>query len=216
MGGSLEVESSEGIGSEFFFTLTFDRASPAVTPSQESRYGGDLKGISILLVDDNWKIRNVLVQYLTLWGCRVDEAGSGREAFQKMKEKVREEGQPYDICITDQLMPDIDGWQLASQVRAHDTLTRTALILMSLKAKGTEEAKMKLLGWFSAYITKPIRKRDLWDKCIQAMFPEKAEAGELEELEELSREDRARIRRQPAFTAADMGREGPDCRRSSG
>ncbi len=191
MGGQLEVESSEGIGSEFFFTLTFDRALSEA--EEEYHYGDDLKGISILLVDDNWKIRNILVKYLTLWGCRVDEAGSGREAFQKMKDKVRQEDQPYDICITDQLMPDIDGWQLASQVRAHDTLTRTALILMSLKAKGTEEAKMKLLGWFSAYITKPIRKKDLWDKCILAMFPEKSEAGELEELEELSGDRRRGI-----------------------
>ena len=184
MGGLLEVESAEGLGSEFFFTLTFDRVLSEA--ENEISYGEDLKDISVLLVDDNWKIRNILVRYLELWGCRVDEAGSGREAFQKMKEKVRQDDQPYDICITDQLMPDIDGWQLASQVRAHDTLTKTALILMSLKAKGTEEAKMKLLGWFSAYITKPIRKRDLWDKCILAMFPDKAEAGELEELEDIS------------------------------
>ena len=140
-------------------------------------------------MDDNWKIREVMVNYLSSWGCRVDEAGSGREAFQKMKWKVKEEGSPYDICITDQLMPDIDGWQLASQVRTHDTLTQTALILMSLKAKGTEEAKMKLLGWFSAYINKPLRRRDLWDKCIQALFPDRAEPGELEELEELDRVD---------------------------
>ncbi len=189
MGGVLEVESSEGIGSEFFFTLTFERASQMDRDETGAAYGEDLKGVTVLLVDDNWKIRDVLVKYLTLWGCRVDEAGSGREAFQKMKEKVREDDRPYDICITDQLMPDIDGWQLASQVRAHDTLTRTALILMSLKAKGTEEAKMKLLGWFSAYITKPVRMRDLWEKCILAMFPEKSEAGELEELEELSRID---------------------------
>ena len=137
-------------------------------------------------MDDNWKIRDVIVQYLSSWGCRVDEAGSGREAFEKMKWKVQDDGTPYDICITDQLMPDIDGWQLASQVRAHDTLKQTSLVLMSLKARGTEEAKMKLLGWFSAYITKPVRKRDLWDKCILALFPERSEPGELEELEELS------------------------------
>ncbi|OQY35683.1 MAG: hypothetical protein B6241_00385 [Spirochaetaceae bacterium 4572_59] len=189
MGGSLEIQSSEGIGSEFFFTLSFPRLNPGVTILDKDCFGQDLNRISILLVDDNWKIREVLVNYLSSWGCRVEEAGSGREAFQKMKWKVKEEGTPYDICITDQLMPDIDGWQLASQVRAHHTLTQTALILMSLKAKGTEEAKMKLLGWFSAYVNKPIRKRDLWDKCIQALFPERSEPGELEELEELDRVD---------------------------
>ena len=205
MGGTLEISSSEGIGSEFYFTLTFSRLQLKQDAGEVFSYGKDLEGVSILLVDDNWKIREVMVNYLTGWGCRVDEAGSGREAFQKMKWKVKEEGRPYDICITDQLMPDIDGWQLASQVRAHDTLTQTALILMSLKGRGTEEAKMKLLGWFSAYVTKPVRKRDLWDKCLLSLFPDRAEPGELEELEELDRVDRQAL---PAHPMGDIPLRG--------
>jgi two-component system, sensor histidine kinase and response regulator len=187
MGGTLEVQSMEGLGSKFFFTLSFSRFLPERESGEKDVFGDDLEGRSILLVDDNPKIRKILAGYFTEWGCLVEEASSGREAYRKMDEKAADSGAVYDICITDQLMPDIDGWQLASQVRAHSGLTETAMILMSLKAKGTEEAKMKLLGWFSAYITKPIRKKDLWDKCIQALFPDKSEPGELEELDEMER-----------------------------
>lgn len=204
MGGVLEVESSEGIGSEFFFTLSFPRIRPGHVIAEKECYGSELRDATVLVVDDNWKVRDAVVHYLNSWGCRVDEAGSGREAFEKMKWKVKEEGRPYDICITDQLMPDVDGWQLASQVRSHEILSGTALVLMSLKAKGTEEAKMKLLGWFAAYINKPVRRRELWEKCIQALFPEQVEPEELEELEELDPLDPA-LSQAPAPSSPPAG-----------
>jgi two-component system sensor histidine kinase/response regulator len=186
MGGELQVDSREGEGSQFFFTLTFPRSIPYRTVSSELEYGETLKGKSILLVDDNWCIRDTLVRYLTSWGCVVEEADSGKEAIEKMMGRAQSGKTPFDICIADQLMPEMDGWQLASEIHANPSLSSTALILMSLKGgRGTEEAKMRLLGWFSAYINKPVRKKELWDKCIQALFPDQAEPGDLEELEEL-------------------------------
>ena len=130
-------------------------------------------------------VREPLRLYLENWGCRVDVADCGRQVIEDLKEKAASET-PYSLCILDQMMPEMDGWQVASEIRSNDDLSSTSLILMSLKGgRGTEEAKMKLLGWFSAYITKPIRKKELWDKCLQALFPEKVEPADLEELEEL-------------------------------
>ena len=185
MGGDLEVESEEGVGSEFFFVLTFPRAVPYRTVPETFEYGEDLKDSSVLLVDDNAVVRHFLKLYLENWGCRVDDAGSGRQAIEKMKEKAAS-GAAYQLCLIDQMMPEMDGWQAASEIRSKDELNSTSLILMSLKGgRGSEEAKMKLLGWFSAYITKPIRKRELWEKCVQALYPDRDEPGELEELGEL-------------------------------
>ena len=185
MGGDLQVESEPGVGSEFFFTLTFPRAVPYRTVAAGFEFGENLKGLSVLLVDDNQSIRESLTSYLESWGCVVDLAGGGREAISMMEGRAATEKPHYDLCICDQMMPEIDGWQLASEVRADSALADTKMILMSLKGRGTEEAKMKLLGWFSAYITKPVRKKDLWDKCILALFPEQAELGDLEELEDM-------------------------------
>ncbi|QEN09306.1 sensor histidine kinase [Oceanispirochaeta crateris] len=190
MGGELSVESREGEGSRFFFTLTFPRAVPYRTVPEAFEYGEKLKGKTILLVDDNQCIRDSLARYLTSWGCTVVEAGCGKDGIVIMTERSQSGAQPFDLCITDQLMPEMDGWQLASEVRANPSLASTALILMSLKGgRGSEEAKMKLLGWFSAYITKPVRKKELWEKCILALYPEQAEPADLEELEELSTVD---------------------------
>ncbi len=185
MGGELLVESREGVGSEFHFTLTFPRSVPYRTIPEVMEYGTDLEGVSVLLVDDNRSIRDSLARYLGSWGCLVEEAGSGRDAIIMMEERIDRNVKPFDLCITDQLMPEMDGWQLASEVHSNSSLTPTAMIMMSLKGgKGTEEAKMKLLGWFAAYINKPVRKRELWEKCLQALNPERGELGDLEELVE--------------------------------
>jgi CheY-like chemotaxis protein/anti-sigma regulatory factor (Ser/Thr protein kinase) len=185
MGGELQVESEEGRGSEFFFTLTFPRAVPYRSVPECCEYGEDLKGATVLLADDNPTIREPLRLYLENWGCRVDEADSGRQAIDMMKAKAAS-GEGYRLCIIDQIMPEMDGWQVGSEIHSSDELGSTSLILMSLKGgRGTEEAKMKLLGWFGAYITKPVRKKELWDKCLLALFPDRVEPGDLEELEEL-------------------------------
>jgi signal transduction histidine kinase/DNA-binding response OmpR family regulator len=191
MGGDLQVESEPGVGSEFFFTLTFPRAVPYRTVASRFEFGESLNGKSVLLVDDNRSIRESLTSYLESWGCVVDLADGGKKAISMMEAKAGTDNPHYDLCISDQMMPEIDGWQLASEVRADSKLSDTKMILMSLKGRGTEEAKMKLLGWFSAYITKPVRKKDLWDKCILALFPDQAELGDLEELEELEELDNA-------------------------
>jgi len=186
MGGELKVDSREGEGSEFYFSLTFPRSVPYRTVPELMEFGENLKGVSVLLVDDNPSIRGTLKKYLSSWGCLVEEAGSGREAIGKMKDRISRNLSHFDLCITDQLMPEMDGWQLASEVHSSNSLTPTAMILMSLKgSRGTEEAKMKLLGWFAAYITKPIRKKELWVKCLQALNSDQAEPEDLEELEDL-------------------------------
>ena len=65
-------------------------------------------------------------------------------------------GQPYDLCFIDQILPGMDGWQLASEIHSNSLIKTTKTLLMSLKGKGIEESKMKLLGWFQGYLTKPV------------------------------------------------------------
>ena len=165
MGGNMGVTSKEGEGSCFFFHLDLQRG---VKESSIGRVADDFyKGVTILLVDDNEKIRSLTKGYLEEWGCRVVEASNGEDGLALLRKGGGPES--YDVCIVDQAMRKMDGWQMASEIRADENLKALPLILTSLKGKGSDEAKMKLLGWFDDYLTKPISKRDLLEKMYSVL-----------------------------------------------
>ena len=189
MGGKLKVKSTISRGSTFFFSIPLKKGRKniqAYNNVPEDHH----QGVSVLLIDDNRKIRTICKTYLINWGCTVDEVDNGQDGLKLLNEKA-EAGTPYHLCLIDQMMHGMDGWQLASEINADHTYCETSLILMSLKGKGSVEAKMKLLGWFDEYIQKPVKKDDLFDKINKVLNAddnvEKAvdEIGELEEVEEL-------------------------------
>ena len=59
-------------------------------------------------------------------------------------------------------MPGMDGWQLASILVDNNITKDTKLILLSPLGKSADEAKMKLLNWFSFYISKPIKRSNIF------------------------------------------------------
>lgn len=189
MGGSLKVRSSVNRGSTFFFTIPLEKGQNNLQPYNKigEGYFGNSR---VLLIDDNKKIRTLNKIYLTDWGFSVDEVDNAKEALSLLRARA-DEGTPYTLCLIDQMMHGMDGWQLASEINADHTFGETSLILMTLKGKGSVEAKMKLLGWFDEYIQKPVKKDDLFNKINKVLNEEEHseetadEIGELEELEEV-------------------------------
>jgi two-component system sensor histidine kinase/response regulator len=183
MGGTMGLTSEEGKGSHFSFTLDFEVVEKDNQPPKVSR--DFYEGIRLLLVDDNDAIRNITKTYLEQWGCLVDEAANGEAALDLLKKGKGQE--TYALCIVDQAMRKMDGWQLASEVRADNSLKNLPLILTPLKGKGSDEAKMKLLGWFDDYLTKPISSRDLLEKVHHVLnLHQKGKSAPLELVRELS------------------------------
>jgi two-component system, sensor histidine kinase and response regulator len=84
----------------------------------------------------------------------------------------------------------MDGWQLASEINADKQINSTKLILLSPAGKSGEEAKMKLLHWFDAYMTKPVKKLKLYSNLLKILKDEVdlESVEEVEELEELPEE----------------------------
>ncbi len=164
MNGSIGVESEEGKGSEFWFTVVLKKQGGAsVDDSIEPL------DINVLLVDDNEEVRGFLRQYIEPWGCRVFEVGNGIAAL----EFLRDESAPaVDLCLIDLLMPGMDGWQLASEIHSDDRISGTKRILLSPTGKSGEEAKMKLLGWFSGYLHKPVKKYQLLNEILKVFGKE--------------------------------------------
>ncbi len=165
MGGTMGLTSTEGSGSCFFFELDLKKSDREIALSS---VGDDFyRGVSVLLVDDNEEIRGITREYLQGWGCRVTEATNGEDALELLRAGGGQDS--YDVCIVDQAMRKMDGWQMASEVRADGKLKAPPLILTPLKGKGSDEAKMKLLGWFDDYLTKPISRKDLLEKLYQVL-----------------------------------------------
>ena len=164
MGGETGVESTEGQGSEFWFTARFARQAvdehPIISPA-------GIRGVHVLVVDDNTTCRDVLTIQLAAWGVRPEEAPSGSMALQALH-LAREAGDPFLVAIVDMQMPGMDGATLAQIIKADEKLKETRLVLCSSLAQRGTARRMQEMG-FVGYLTKPVRHREIVD-CLSAVL----------------------------------------------
>jgi two-component system sensor histidine kinase/response regulator len=183
MGGSVGVDSREGEGSSFWFTAVLEL-------QEKADLFADLpadffEARQVMVVDDNPTARGALRSYLEALGCRVLEALSGPEALEKLRQQRASED-PVDLAFVDLRMPGMDGWQLASEIKADPATADTRLVLLTPAGGGSGEAKMRLLGWFAGYLNKPVKRSALLSETFRVLYGDlDSEAGEAVEIEEL-------------------------------
>ena len=152
MGGTIGIESTEGIGSTFWFTLTLpiDR-SPAPEPHKPVALGG----IRVLVVDDVEVNVQLLTEWLRSWRMQVDSAADGEQALVLMREAAKRRN-PYKVAILDYLMPRMDGEMLGRAIRTDPELRDCLLIVATSAAQRGDAERFQKAG-FDAYLTKPFR-----------------------------------------------------------
>jgi len=155
MGGELAVTSEVGSGSEFSFTLRL----PLEAAQAAARATVSLGGRRLLVVDDNETNRRIVRDMLGAEGMAVHEAPRADAGLEALRRAARART-PYDLAILDAQMPDQDGFELATAIRADGALTETRLLILTSAGQRGDGERCRQLG-IQAYLTKPIARADL-------------------------------------------------------
>jgi signal transduction histidine kinase/CheY-like chemotaxis protein/HPt (histidine-containing phosphotransfer) domain-containing protein len=160
MGGEVGVESIEGQGATFWFTVRLGLGKAAETPTPEP---ADLHDVHTLIVDDNATNREILVARCLGWGMRPAEAPDGPTAL-KLLYKALAEGDPYRLGILDMQMPDMDGETLGRVISSEPALQPLPTVMLTSLGREGDAKRLQEAG-FSAYLTKPVLHGELFD-CL--------------------------------------------------
>jgi CheY-like chemotaxis protein len=166
MGGELKVESDQGKGSNFFFTLELKIAKnqKAYVNEEKLKELINLAGLRILLAEDNPINMIVAKRFLQKWNVEVDEAVNGLKAVELFNK------QSYDLLLIDLEMPEMDGAQAVAEIRR----INTQIPIVAFTAAVYEDMHNDLLHkGFTDFIPKPFRPEDLHRKILQLTAYEK-------------------------------------------
>ena len=155
LGGSIELKSELGIGSEFVVELTFRVAEEATKEvSEEPVARRDFTGKRILLAEDNELNREIAVMLLTSVGFKVDCAEDGSVAIDKLKYAAPGY---YDVILMDIQMPYMNGYKATSIIRGSMREGFKEIPIVAMTANAFEEDRKKALECgMNAHVAKPI------------------------------------------------------------
>jgi two-component system sensor histidine kinase/response regulator len=166
LGGQLAVESQLGQGTRFYFSLPLVPAATGSSPSpqqQPPRVVGLLPNqpaYRVLVVEDRWESRQLLVRLLRLVGFEVKEACNGLESLE-----IWQAWQPHLIWM-DMRMPVMDGYEATREIKAH--LKGQATVVIALTASALEEEKAVVLSaGCDDFVRKPFQETVIMEKMAQ-------------------------------------------------
>ena len=165
MGGRMWVESDEGRGSRFHFTIRFGigAQSTATAPTTVA----DLKDSAVLVVDDNITNRQLLGVMLEHWRMRPTLVENGDAALTALAEAHRR-GSPFPLVLLDVQMPGMDGFAVAEQIKERPDLAGATIMMLTSEDRAGDAARCRQLG-VSRYLIKPILRRELLADILEAL-----------------------------------------------
>jgi signal transduction histidine kinase/CheY-like chemotaxis protein len=167
-GGTATVVSP-GHGKGATFTVTLPRSSsaytsPAILPAASTASSSDLVGVRVLAVDDNLDSLDIVAETLTAAGASVRLATRGADAIREWDTAL------IDVLICDLAMPDMSGFEVLEQIRAHDAARgrQTRAIALSAHASHEHIERCRAAG-FRRHLAKPYKTTDLVEAVASAV-----------------------------------------------
>jgi len=174
MGGKMWVESEPGKGTHFHFTTRLGVADARAIKVGTIAPPEMLRGVRVLIVDDNRTNRGILEGMLKRWEMKATAVEGGEEALKQLLD-AREAGDPYGLILTDRHMPEMDGFRLVERIRESPELATATIMMLTSAGHRGDAARCQKLG-VAAYLLKPIRQSELRE-AIGRVLGAKAEDG---------------------------------------
>lgn len=162
-GGSIKVDSEEGKGSTFAVQITFDKGEGKAIKEEKlidhEETEDALKGIKVLLAEDNIVNQKVMHRFLERWEIKMTIVDNGVKALEEVKKS------DFDIILMDLQMPEMDGYEASSKIRKLEDANKRSTPIIALTAAALKEVREKVFAsGMNDFVTKPFNPADLQQK----------------------------------------------------
>ncbi len=167
LGGHIEAESREGVGTKFRITLPLRKTAPRQRlPQDQVLSNNDIKKAleRCLIVDDNEINRRWLGDMVSNWGGKPLLAASGEEALQYLREAANTQ-RPIEVMLLDKNMPESSGFDLMNSLKKAG-LAAPRVILMLSSSDVDADVKLAKIAGIDQYLLKPVLQSEVYDALI--------------------------------------------------